>query len=130
MTTPTVRYRVWNSETLVEEHEIAANTQNFYQAPVVPSTDAQHSILGITPDQQLLDQREHIRLLLDTLQETATRANTSLTELMTQCASQTSKADAPEDYSSGEDAGDPNESTYPPHPLILGSQLRLLLLIL
>lgn len=111
MTTPVVTYRVWKADNLVEEHEIGSNPQSIFLAPTLPETDAQHSILGITPDKTLLDQRESIRMLLDTLQETGVRANSSLTELMAQNASQTSKADSVEDYSSGEDTGDPNEST-------------------
>jgi len=112
MSNSVVTYRVWKSDTLVEEHQVSANPQQLYQAPNVPSTDQQRSILGIQPDSELLEQRQQIMLLLDTLQDTGARANASLTDLMAQHASTTSKSEAAEDYSSGEDAGDPNESTF------------------
>jgi hypothetical protein len=110
MTHPVVSFSVWSDNKLVSSQSCLGDVSNSFQVPSLPSAEERHAILGAEPSNELLEQQKHIELLLNSLTDAGTKANTVLTDLMTQQVSSISKADNPEDYSSGEDAGDPNES--------------------
>ena len=112
MTSKLVTFRVWRSNTLVDSQTCSSNTGNVFDAPALPNSTERATILGISPSDELVKQQDDIRSLLNSMAEAAVQVNTVLTDLMAQHASaSSSKPDTTEDYSSGEDAGDPNEST-------------------
>lgn len=108
MTQPAVSIRIWSDDTLIIDEKCVENAENLYLAPSLPSAEERLSIIGGTPDSTLIEQQTQIEKLLHSLAEAGNRANSHLTDLMAQT---TAAAEVPEDYSSGEDAGDPNKST-------------------
>jgi hypothetical protein len=106
-----VTIRIWNGEKLEINKSFVGDEKNGFAAPVLPPASERLAILGVEPTPELIEHQAQIERLLDALTEAGTAANSTLTDLMAQHAS---KQDAPEDYSSGEDAGDPNRILNPP----------------
>lgn len=114
MTAPAVSYRIWNSDALFEEKQCAPDTNNAAPVPNLPSASERASILGIDSNSEVIAQQQQISALLDAIHSAGTQANAALTQLMGLQASTTPAPNQEDDNSSGEDEGDPNESTSSP----------------
>lgn len=112
MDQPTVKFTIYSSGTVVQTQELGPDASNTYQVPGMPSAEERAAILGSSNTPELIGQQQFIEKLLDALTNAGAQANTALTQLMEQHASTAAANTDPDDYSSGEDAGDPNESTY------------------
>lgn len=113
---PLVKFTVYQSGELVQTQECGADASNTYQVPNMPTAEERAAILGSSDSTELLEQQKYIEQLLDSLTNAGTQANSALTRLMESHSASAATAVEPEDYSSGEDMGDPNESMSPTTP--------------
>ena len=111
MDQPIVKFTVYQSGTVVQTQECGPDMDRPYEVPSMPSAEERAAILGSSNSNELIEQQKYIEKLLDSLSNAGYEANSALTQLMDKHASTTASAADNEDYSSGEDAGDPNEST-------------------
>lgn len=123
---PTVKFTVLKGDEVVTSQECGFNATKTYDVPTMPSAEERASILGSSDNTELIEQQKYIEKLLDTLTNAGDQANSILTDVLAQHNATASKGPRPkdmEDYSSGEDAGDPNESTSKPEKWSAFSEL-------
>lgn len=113
MDQPTVKFTIYSSGTVVQTQEVGPDASNTYQVPNMPTAEERAVILGSSNTHELIEQQKYVEKLLDALTSAGAQANSALTQLMEQHASTAANNNDADDYSSGEDAGDPNESTKP-----------------